>query len=231
MEVELHCHHANGRDAARSAVLLGRGRGDSRHSATTRAARDVARQMLDRATEGLERFVTTLLDCFRPIELVRAATSTAHVVGALAMRAASRPVAVSIVVSEGADETIVADPAQLARVVACRAPPSRLHGRGHSRGHGARRDARGAARRRDHAPSARFGQARTRRPIRWPTSTGARPTHRDAARRHGRRAGPARASEPSSYSSPSVDGDTASRAACARLAVRARVGELRVSGW
>ena len=90
----------------------------ARRAADTRndqAGADVARQMLDRATEGLERFVTTLLDCFRPIELARAPTSTAHVVAALAARAREDYPA-SIVVSAGADETIVADSAQLARV-------------------------------------------------------------------------------------------------------------------
>ena len=78
--------------------------------------REIADRMLSLATENLERFVTTLLDCFREIQLARVPVPTSELVAALMRRARDEVSAASIVVREEGQTTVLADPAQLPRV-------------------------------------------------------------------------------------------------------------------
>jgi len=78
--------------------------------------REIADRMLTLATENLQRFVTTLLDCFRTIDLVPTPTPTSEVVAALVRRARDEMTAASVVVREDTETTVLVDPTQLARV-------------------------------------------------------------------------------------------------------------------
>ena len=77
---------------------------------------DVANRMLFLATENLERFVTTLIECFRGIELTRVPMRTSELVASLARGARAEVGAATVVVREGVEATVVVDPMQLARV-------------------------------------------------------------------------------------------------------------------
>ena len=78
--------------------------------------REIADRMLTLATENLERFVTTLLECFRAIELARTPMPTSELVAALVRCARDEPAAATVVVRADIETTVLADPAQLARV-------------------------------------------------------------------------------------------------------------------
>ena len=78
--------------------------------------REIADRMLTLATENLERFVTTLLDCFRAIELARTPTPTAELVAALVRQARDEIAGATVVVRADTETTVAVDPAQLARV-------------------------------------------------------------------------------------------------------------------
>jgi len=74
-------------------------------------------RMLGVATANLEAFVTTLLDCFRPLELVPIRLPTSDLVSAIAMRARGELAAASVTVSGEANEIVSADVAHLTRAV------------------------------------------------------------------------------------------------------------------
>jgi len=74
-------------------------------------------RMLEVATANLEAFVTTLLDCFRPLELVPIRVPTSDLVSAIAMRARGELGAASVTVSGEANEIVSADVAQLTRAM------------------------------------------------------------------------------------------------------------------
>ena len=95
---------------------------------------ETAGRMLGLATENLERFVTTLLDCFRPMALVPQPTSVSQLVAAVARCARDDQRAASVIVGGGADETVLADEGQLQRVwpvvlrrLVARTTPGALH--------------------------------------------------------------------------------------------------------
>jgi hypothetical protein len=77
---------------------------------------EVADRMLTLATENLERFVTTLLDCFRAIQLERMPVPASELVAALVRHVRDEGAAASVVGPEDTQTTVLADPAQLARV-------------------------------------------------------------------------------------------------------------------
>jgi len=98
------------------------------------ADREIPERMLALATENVERFVTTLLDCYRPIELEPMAMSTSELVAALARRARDGAASASVVVSGAAEGTVLADGDQLSRVwsavlrrLGARTAPGALH--------------------------------------------------------------------------------------------------------
>ena len=66
-------------------------------------------RMLGVATANLEAFVTTLLDCFRPLELVRIRVPTSTLVSAIGMRARGELGAASVTVSGEANEIVSSD--------------------------------------------------------------------------------------------------------------------------
>jgi hypothetical protein len=72
--------------------------------------------MLDLASENLQRFLTTLLDCFRAIELAPTTISVSQLVADLARYARDECGAGSVIVSGGAGETLLVDQGRLARV-------------------------------------------------------------------------------------------------------------------
>jgi len=78
--------------------------------------REIADRMLTLATENLERFVTTLLDCFRSLDLARTPAPTSELVAALVRHARDEVGAASAVVGKDTPTTVLVDPAQLARV-------------------------------------------------------------------------------------------------------------------
>jgi hypothetical protein len=78
--------------------------------------REIADRMLTLATENLERFVTTLLDCFRDIQLARMPVQTSELVAALMRRARDEVTSASVVVREDGETSVLADVAQLGRV-------------------------------------------------------------------------------------------------------------------
>src|SRR3989475_10394553 len=77
----------------------------------------LAGRMLEAATANLEAFVTTLLDCFRPLELVPVRMPAADLVAAIAMRARGDLGAASVTVTGGADGIVSVDVAQLTRAL------------------------------------------------------------------------------------------------------------------
>ena len=78
--------------------------------------REIADRMLTLATENLERFVTTLLDCFRSLDLARTPAPTSELVAALVRHARDDVGAASAVVGKDTPTTVLVDPARLARV-------------------------------------------------------------------------------------------------------------------
>lgn len=78
--------------------------------------REIADRMLTLATENLERFVTTLLDCFRSLDLARTPAPTSELVAALVRHARDEVGAASAVVGKDTPTTVLVDPARLARV-------------------------------------------------------------------------------------------------------------------
>src|SRR5215471_2874702 len=77
----------------------------------------LAGRMLEAATANLETFMGTLLDYFRPLQLTPTRTSISDLVSSIAMRARNDAGATSVIVSGGADGTLAADVAQLARAL------------------------------------------------------------------------------------------------------------------
>ncbi len=77
----------------------------------------LAGRMLEAATANLEAFVTTLLDCFRPLELVPVRVPAGDLVAAIAMRARGDLGAASVTVTGGADGIVSVDVAQLTRAL------------------------------------------------------------------------------------------------------------------
>ena len=77
----------------------------------------LAGRMLEAATANLEAFVTTLLDCFRPLELVPVRVPAGDLVAAIAMRARGDLGAASVTVTGGTDGIVSVDVAQLTRAL------------------------------------------------------------------------------------------------------------------
>ena len=77
----------------------------------------LAGRMLEIATANLEVFVTTLLDCFRPLELVPIRMPASDLVAAIAMRARGDLRAASVTVTGGPDGIVSVDVAQLTRAL------------------------------------------------------------------------------------------------------------------
>src|SRR6266699_1502304 len=154
-------------------------------------------RMLEVATANLEAFVTTLLDCFRPLELVPIRVPTSDLVSAIAMRARGELGAASVTVSGEANEIVSADVAQLTRAMF--GILRRLHPCGRSLHLAVARAERGGRRGIEIAlrtgPEARAGAPRHGR-----TRVGARRARRRAAR--GRGAGACGAPRPGDHALP-----------------------------
>jgi len=74
-------------------------------------------RMLALATAKLESFVTALLDCYRPLELVPTRMSTSDLVSAIVMRARGDHGAARVTVTGGADSVLSVDAARLTRAL------------------------------------------------------------------------------------------------------------------
>ena len=73
--------------------------------------------MLHVATTNLETFVTTLLDCYRPLELVPTRMPVSDLLSAIVVRARGEMGAASVTTSGEADEIVSVGLAQLTRAV------------------------------------------------------------------------------------------------------------------
>jgi len=77
----------------------------------------LAGRMLETATSTLETFVTTLLDCVRPLELAPIRVPASDLVSAIVVRARSELGAASVTVSGEADGTVSLDAVHLTRAL------------------------------------------------------------------------------------------------------------------
>ena len=86
---------------------------------TRRTAGDaaLAGRMLQTATAELEGFVTTLLDCFRPLALAPTRMAVSDVVSAIAIRARGELGAASVTVTGEPDGTVSVDTGQFTRAL------------------------------------------------------------------------------------------------------------------
>src|SRR5262249_25827722 len=89
----------------------------ARESRRTPDDAGVAGRMLQIATANLEAFATTLLECFRPLQLVRSRMPISDLVSAIAMRARGDLGAATVTVTGGADGIVSVDVSQFTRAL------------------------------------------------------------------------------------------------------------------